>query len=718
MYYRSFSATAINSSQAWRQVWDSGNFTNNSTNWNTAYSWGNHASAGYVPQARTITINGTSYDLSANRSWTVSGTDSTKWPLEGSWKPASLASSTRLRGATSPDGGEFALAYSGGQIHPYADGFFYQNEGAYRVMDSNSIGDYTVGNYRTIADYSSDSTWYMRPNGRFVFANAHDWTQTFELYLPSGGSNNNTWAHFGQRQSNATNGNFTGVSIRRYISGASNLGDLQAGNVYGRIFYDDDNTGYYLNPASTSNLSGLTVANTISGSVSGSAASAFSMPYDGNAISGMGPISTWDSRPGVGMAGFGINWHTGVSISGYPGYGGVRLYASGYPTHSSSVLRLEASDSIKTYGILYNNESVRSPVFYDSNNTGYYVDPSSISYLSSLRISDASSGASLIVGTNDTSRVYSDDPRKQLAVNADYYPCLYVNALSNNGNTTHGAVISMSGNLNSGGYRRWGMGIANTNPGVFSIGYADNNSNPHYGVGGSGWSQFWIGTGGDVYATDSFRSPIFYDSNNTGRYVDPAGTSSVADISLNGAIYFPGSGTTVRIQESYGVLVNCISTPWNFQVINGSSLVGLSASGGNYGIGNGYFTGDVTAYYSDRRLKHNLVSIDNAVEKVKSLNGYTYQHNELGQELLNENAYKVHAGLIAQEVQAVLPEVVTIAPFDLDGYDEQGNGISKSGENYLTIKYERIVPLLIEAIKEQQTQIEELKQLINQLTNK
>lgn len=45
--------------------------TNNSTNWNTAYSWGNHAAAGYAMASRTITINGTTYDLSASRSWTV-----------------------------------------------------------------------------------------------------------------------------------------------------------------------------------------------------------------------------------------------------------------------------------------------------------------------------------------------------------------------------------------------------------------------------------------------------------------------------------------------------------------------------------------------------------------------------------------------------------------------------------------------------------------------
>ena len=61
-------------------------------------------------------------------------------------------------------------------------------------------------------------------------------------------------------------------------------------------------------------------------------------------------------------------------------------------------------------------------------------------------------------------------------------------------------------------------------------------------------------------------------------------------------------------------------------------------------------------------------------------------------------------GVIAQEIQEVLPEAIAIAPFDRDE-----NGNSKSGENYLTVHYEKIVPLLIEAIKEQQAQINELK---------
>jgi len=63
--------------------------------------------------------------------------------------------------------------------------------------------------------------------------------------------------------------------------------------------------------------------------------------------------------------------------------------------------------------------------------------------------------------------------------------------------------------------------------------------------------------------------------------------------------------------------------------------------------------------------------------------------------------------VFAQDVQAVLPEAVKLAPFD-----NNGNNESISGENYLTVQYEKIVPLLIEAIKEQQKQIDELKYLL------
>jgi hypothetical protein len=121
----------------------------------------------------------------------------------------------------------------------------------------------------------------------------------------------------------------------------------------------------------------------------------------------------------------------------------------------------------------------------------------------------------------------------------------------------------------------------------------------------------------------------------------------------------------------------------------------------------GYY--DIIAYASDKRLKHNIQPIENALSKVKLLTGMTYQWNELGRQHGWEPDMEIReAGVFAQDVQAVLPEAVRLAPFDND------KGVSKSGENFLTVKYEKIVPLLIEAIKEQQLQIEELKAKLNE----
>ena len=69
--------------------------------------------------------------------------------------------------------------------------------------------------------------------------------------------------------------------------------------------------------------------------------------------------------------------------------------------------------------------------------------------------------------------------------------------------------------------------------------------------------------------------------------------------------------------------------------------------------------------------------------------------------------------MIAQEVEEVLPQATAQAPFDLDE-----NGQSKSGENYLTVQYERLVPLLVEAIKEQQKMINSMKEEIEILKSK
>jgi hypothetical protein len=104
-------------------------------------------------------------------------------------------------------------------------------------------------------------------------------------------------------------------------------------------------------------------------------------------------------------------------------------------------------------------------------------------------------------------------------------------------------------------------------------------------------------------------------------------------------------------------------------------------------------TGDITAFYSsDIRLKENIQPIQNALEKVESISGNTYNWKEGYEEIHSHKGNDV--GVIAQEIEQILPQIVT----------NRDNG-------YKAVQYEKIIPLLIEAIKE-------LSARVNRLENK
>ena len=120
--------------------------------------------------------------------------------------------------------------------------------------------------------------------------------------------------------------------------------------------------------------------------------------------------------------------------------------------------------------------------------------------------------------------------------------------------------------------------------------------------------------------------------------------------------------------------------------------------------------GNVTAYASDERLKTNFKPIQSALEKVCSLDGVSYEWDKEACERTDftPEFNKTELGFKAQQVQKYFPEVAVLAPFDTDPMGE-GVNQSKSGENYLTLHYERLVPALVEAIKELKAEVEELK---------
>ena len=116
-------------------------------------------------------------------------------------------------------------------------------------------------------------------------------------------------------------------------------------------------------------------------------------------------------------------------------------------------------------------------------------------------------------------------------------------------------------------------------------------------------------------------------------------------------------------------------------------------------VGNIVATGNITAFYSDERLKDLKGTIPNALDKVNQLNGYYYTPNETAQALGVDNK-GLEVGISAQEVEAVLPEIVTK---------------SAIGDDYKTVWYEKLTPLLIEAVKELTEKVDKLEARLTEL---
>ena len=129
--------------------------------------------------------------------------------------------------------------------------------------------------------------------------------------------------------------------------------------------------------------------------------------------------------------------------------------------------------------------------------------------------------------------------------------------------------------------------------------------------------------------------------------------------------------------------------------------IGTLWGGTGTAIGRDATTGEIRATTSDQRLKTNIQTITSSLNIVNSLHGVTFNwtsENDLEFKIGPEQS-GIQIGLIAQEVEQVLPEVV------------KPNGV----KDYKTVEYDKIVAVLIEAIKEQQQQIDNLQQQIDSL---
>ena len=589
--------------------------------------------------------------------------------------------------------------------------FYDSNDTAYYTDPASTSNLYRTSTY--IAGKDTNGNWATG------FQNTPTSSYNFHGDISSGGPSGTWWFYESMRHSNGSN--YWGTQIAwgwednanrlfqrniqansfsswvEYLNTSQREfgGYLQMGaSMRAPIFYDSNNTAYYVDPNAFTELYG---GLRMSGGHGDSTMRLRLLAANNGAGQGVVHLQAWCSEPGNtwSWAGFGYNvdntYHDGSGPYYFSrpntsfGQAYMRFSTDGswyfYNTNTSGT-RVTNMELYPNNTVYFNNyasggNSLRAPIFYDSNDTGYYLDPNTTSD-SALRIRGGA-----LHGPNPTWGSY-------LLVGGDGRQ----NRINDSGVAS---VCSTNGNLHldaASGY-------------VTYINHYDGNAIYFGGGANNNWGEW---SSGILYSYADTRSPIFYDYNNTGYYCDPASTSNLNSVSMQGGnvygvMYFHANRNT-----------SSDSPPLQAYSSNGSGAIMSFHRGGYYAVnfgldsdnvmriggwsaaqnrwvldmsGNMTAAGNVTAY-SDIRLKDNIELIKNAVEKVGQLNGVTFTRND------QEDKTRRHTGVIAQEVEKVLPEVVS----------EDNLGIKN-------VAYGNMMGLMIEAIKELKAEIDDLKSKIH-----
>jgi hypothetical protein len=448
-----------------------------------------------------------------------------------------------------------------------------------------------------------------------------------------------------------------GWAFRSTSSQTEMYGTNYANDVRANIFYDRTNTAYYFGSSSGDSRFRNTRINSL-------------QIENGAAIT---------SVNGSGRIYMGGNFHIDA-------YNGNDIYVNYYSNRRFRVWNGSGSESLRvdTNRIVYAFSQIRTPLVYDYNNTGYYSNQASTSNFNQTNhnLIEATRVSFRHAGGNSGQSIGNAYSMFQTSGGWGYpYPALRIN---------YHVGIDMAANPSYQGIRF--MNDYNSNTVRFQI-----NGGSSYTYANT-WLQ--VG-GGGVGIYDGYNGAHFFPNNQTSYtswniYGSRGGYYGIAlsqagydphfmwDGSGNGGIYLQGLGRWTQYHSRGN---NCTG-------------FGSSATRSGYRVqinGSLWATGNVVAY-SDRRKKENIETIENALLKVLQLRGVTYtrileDHNDER----DDSFQGLQMGMIAQEVEEVIPEVVS---YDAES-DEYG------------LDYPKMVGLLVESIKDQNVIVESQKEIIN-----
>jgi len=243
------------------------------------------------------------------------------------------------------------------------------------------------------------------------------------------------------------------------------------------------------------------------------------------------------------------------------------------------------------------------------------------------------------------------------------------------GSVAFGEFATAKGDYsNAVGYYAYASGVYST-----AIGFA---------TAAMGSSSIAMGGGSSAYG--SYAISLGYGNEASGDYSTSTGLTTRAKGFASTAA---GMGTTAKSSGCFvvGRYNDTTAVASLFEVGNGTTETTRSnamvVSSNGYVWIQGYLT-----QASDARLKKNIVPLSNSLASIQQLNGYTYKWKD------EKRDSTMQIGLLAQEVQKVYPQLV-----------------KESGHGDLSVNYIGLIPVLLEGLKEQQKQIEDLKQEIKKM---
>ena len=451
------------------------------------------------------------------------------------------------------------------------------------------------------------------------------------------------------------------------------LGEVSAANGItsygasrGTIFYDYNNTAFYLDPNATSNLSTIETVE------------AYTTGWFRNRTSGQGLYNQaanthWYSNnsywkmAAAGAANGGIVAYQSYesTIKGYTGYWDANGFGLLNSTGNWGVRLEPGNANMELYRVTFADD-MRANIYYDRANTAYYADPASTSIFNVETSNTHNFGIlnNKYNGTNSGVGTQAYAIYQETGGWGSPFPDLRI---ANHTGLKFGANPSYEGMRF---YTDYDMSSL-----IFQV---NGGSNYLY-------KYVWMYTNTTGMYSDTNGAHIYPNPNSYGSWrID--GTRNGW-----GGIEFLAHTTLMMNDDSYGFHRN--AQGWRFYVTGG----------------NGYFPGEVTAYWSDRRLKENIRALDSGegLALINRLVPSRFTWKKEAEYVTQDAVYggQEEVSMIAQETQAVLPVAVKV--------NKVGRKHIIDGEeikDYLTINYDKITPYLVQAVKDLKREIDELKQ--------